>query len=67
MTAKSIIDVYLDRPFHITIAKLGMTVVYLLKHQKVGEVATARKEIVHIKKQHFYTPLPQRRLKVTTR
>lgn len=49
MTAKAIMDVYLDSSFYSTIANFGKVDVHLSKHQKAGEVADAPVEVVHIK------------------
>lgn len=53
MMVKGILGVYTGRPVHINIKNFGMLFVNLPKHQTVGKGASAKKEIVHIKKERF--------------
>lgn len=53
MIAKHIFDVYLNRPFHITIAIFGKEDKNLFRHQRVGEGENALKEIFYIKENRF--------------
>lgn len=48
MTLKGFMDVHPGHLFHITIDDFGMVDAQISKHRKIGEVANARKEIVHI-------------------
>lgn len=56
MTAKGLTSIYWGCPFYITIASAGKVAVHLPKQKKVGEVADAPVEIVHIKSERFTYP-----------
>lgn len=63
LTAEEVMDFYLGNYFYITIAKLGMVHVSILKHQNVGDVVIVPQEMIYFKDEHFRTTLVRKRLK----